>query len=310
MVEQIKKKLGDNIILTNQNAKNIVKTLNNIKDSIDPKIIDLSTPDTEGNRLRVFKNGKYYDTFKSTNYTTLINTEDSDLRDFYESSKYTEQDGKIRFGIDANKYIGMKNLDEKETDNVGAILNKRPDAVYDPDDPANPVTIDRIQLRLENCQFLEMLYLVKHEELMKTFAFTLNLFDKYKYSIKLLLFVLKNLVRKDLPSGTGAIPNIRLPKKLIPNIVKLLADQKQVQDVITLMKTNLDETKNIDIQADGTEIPRALVDGVKALSDLSTDQRYENPPIGPSEEKSNHDLKNITSPTKPHVFESAPGGPI
>jgi hypothetical protein len=88
---------------------------------------------------------------------------------------------------------------------------------------------------------------------MKTFAFTLNLFDKYKYSIKILLFVLKNLVyKKDTPGATGAtLPtSIKLPKALIPNIMKLLQDQKQVQDVITSMQNTLDENSDIYSEVD------------------------------------------------------------
>ena len=40
------------------------------------------------------------------------------MKDFYENSKYLYADGKIRFGVDGNQYIGMTNLDEKETDDI------------------------------------------------------------------------------------------------------------------------------------------------------------------------------------------------
>jgi hypothetical protein len=117
-----------------------------------------------------------------------------------------------------------------------------------------------LQSRLINCQYLEILYLTKHEELMKIFAFTLNLYDKYTYAIKILLFVLKNLLEPVAPPGCpepphqpGDRPTIRLPKALITNIKQLLKDQKQVQNVITEMKTVVDRTvPNLVNQANAT----------------------------------------------------------
>jgi len=94
--------------------------------------------------------------------------------------------------------------------------------------PADIITINN---RLMNCQNLEFLYLKKHEEIMKIFAFTLNLFDKYKYSVKVMLYLLKNLAYKTPVAG-----NINLPKTIIPNIKKLLIDQEKIQGVINSMK--------------------------------------------------------------------------
>jgi len=94
-------------------------------------------------------------------------------------------------------------------------------------------TPEQIQQRLNNCANLEYLYLAKHDELMTTFTFTLNLFDKYKYAIKVMLFLLKNLVYKDSKK-------IKLPKPLITNIQKLLKDQATVQGVITNMEETLE----------------------------------------------------------------------
>jgi hypothetical protein len=74
---------------------------------------------------------------------------------------------------------------------------------------------------------------------MKIFAFTINLFDKYKYAIKVILFLLKHLVykdpadREDIPRS---IPRINIPIPIIPNIKKLLIDQNLVQGVIDKMK--------------------------------------------------------------------------
>ena len=87
---------------------------------------------------------------------------------------------------------------------------------------------------------------------MKVFAFTLYLYDKYTYAIKILLFVLKNLLEPDAepgcpgphypPGEPGTRHRIRLPKALISNIKQLLKDQKQVQNVIAEMKTAVDNT--------------------------------------------------------------------
>lgn len=113
--------------------------------------------------------------------------------------------------------------------------------------------INTINNRLQNCQNLEMLYLIKHEELMKTFSFTLKLFEKYKYAIKMILYLLKNLVKKELPldittrqaeadRNAALAGEIKLPKAIIKNISALLKDENNVQKVINAMKTALDST--------------------------------------------------------------------
>lgn len=86
--------------------------------------------------------------------------------------------------------------------------------------------------RLNNCQNLEFLYLKKHEEIMKIFAFTINLFDKYKYAIKVILFLLKYL----LPKGESDKTKIVLPQKIIKDIGSLLRDEQKIQGVINNMK--------------------------------------------------------------------------
>ena len=109
-----------------------------------------------------------------------------------------------------------------------------------------------LKKRLKNCQSIEFLYLNKHAELMKIFEFTLNLFDKYKYSTKVMLFLLKHLVYKDTDKfydtedntdikkiKDNNVPNpinINIPIPIIKNIHKLLLDQKKVQSVIDRMK--------------------------------------------------------------------------
>ena len=122
----------------------------------------------------------------------------------------------------------------ESVDTVGAINYDGPDINLDSEANRN-----RIQTRLNNCRTLEELYLIKHVELMKTFTFTINLFDKYKYAIKIMLFLLKNLVYKEneTPPNCG---RVKLPPPLIPNIKTLIIDQQAVQGVITDMKRTVE----------------------------------------------------------------------
>jgi len=118
--------------------------------------------------------------------------------------------------------------------------------------PENKIsdTRENVQKRINSCIHLEALYLKKHNEILNIFSFVLNLFDKYKYAIKVILYLLKNLVRpedkkKFINTGTDTgndIPlGIRLPKPLIKNINLLLEDQSKIQNVITRMKPIIDD---------------------------------------------------------------------
>ena len=276
IVMQIKAKLGNNIPTTNTSAKRIVEMLEGIVTTITPTLDALSTLDPDGNRVLVTKAGNAQNLYTATtqnNYINLDNTvpDENTLLEFKRDGKYTDRGfGLSRFGH--NSYINIETLDSV-VDNATS-----PTPILGPPGTIDPVVIQR---RLNNCQYLEILYLIKHEELMKTFAFTLNLFDKYKYSIKILLFVLKNLVKKQpvplgpgpgpFPPGPGVPPTIRLPKPLIPKIWKLLQDQKKVQEVITTMQETLDESK--DNYHVGTTITPKLYTGAERpdakLSSLS-----------------------------------------
>lgn len=256
MVEQIKEKLGDDIPKTNNNARKIIDILDKLITSINGDINQLSTVDHDVPRITLDKSTGKYKTNRDQHYINLSNTNKTEynLHDFFENGKY-QKDG---WGL-ATKKITMENLNSNIT-----IHNPTPVIQETTNDVA---TIER---RLNNCQFLEILYLVKHEELMKTFAFTLNLFDKYKYSIKVLLFVLKNLVKKQTPTtpttpgGPGTAPIVKLPKTLIPNITKLLEDQKKVQEVITTMQDTLNENSPLYATT-----PKEK-DAITKLSQLST----------------------------------------
>jgi len=312
IVMQIKRKIGNDKLETNKYAKRIVDLLDNLSTEINPKIESLDAdidPNAPLDRVVVYKDDatNKYTTIKQKNYEdlnlvtgqpgyeNLSGASDNNqkynadtLLEFYKEGKYTNKG----YGISAiglNSHINMTTLDSPQTgNNPTNVIQKE------------TTNVAEIETRLNNCQYLELLYLVKHDELMKTFAFTLNLFDKYKYSIKVLLFVLKNLVYKTGsagPPGPGGttVPNIKLPKALIPNILKLIQDQNKVQEVITSMQDTLDENSENYIKA-GTD-PESRNAATK-LSSLST--------VPPSEAK----LKESTNlPLSPPALSGILPGP-
>lgn len=328
IVIQIKTKLGRGKIETNKNAKLIVEMLDTLSTDIANSIAPLTTDDNgaDHTRVKVSKVNDKYIAERQPKYfgnelENPVNGTEAVIKEQIDNNAYSIAGWN---GIDINgthfeNKIDMINLDSKYDNNINPIILFQ-NADTDLTQKANQ---DILSNRLNNCQLLEMLYLVKHEELMKTFAFTLNLFDKYKYSIKILLFVLKNLVNKKgtttgpVPAGTG-ITNIKLPKTLIPNIMKLLEDQKQVQDVITSMQNTLDE--NSDIYTDSTEAvgirtaklgKEDEIEAISKLSNLSTDKSTQPSKQPPSAARMNHATKNNASPdnanpSKKHDFTGAP----
>jgi hypothetical protein len=121
--------------------------------------------------------------------------------------------------------------------------------------------------RLKNCTELEKLYLKKHTEIIRIFGFVVDLFDKYKYAIKVILFLLKNLVRAEQgnvqpgdPGDPGSV-NVRLPKPLITNINLLLKDQANIQTIIDGMENVVNTTdENIRNGVDTHVIQKNLDD--------------------------------------------------
>jgi len=125
--------------------------------------------------------------------------------------------------------------------------------------------------RLKNCQTLEELYLRKHKEIIRIFGFVVDLFDKYKYAIKVILFLLKNLVRaenipgQNIPGQNRPGQNIqgsvgvRLPKPIITGINLLLKDQANIQTIIDGMEKVVNTTHtNISEGVDTTPIQTSL----------------------------------------------------
>ena len=92
---------------------------------------------------------------------------------------------------------------------------------------------------------------------MKTGAFTLTLFEKYKYVTNVMLYLLKNLVNKPgviegeqinidrsviTENGCVEQPKINLPKTIIKNIAELVAEQGKIQGTIDSIDTELQKT--------------------------------------------------------------------
>jgi hypothetical protein len=254
LVEIIKRKLGNSNQNVNQKVAVIVNNINRAMNTINTNHMQhieqrIITRDARTNEALV----------KDT--ATLNNLNNPILQNFVHLQNYTR-------GEDSQQYVNTANANEaivsvQDPVNLGNLITiDMTDLQNDNGSSLNPeytagqldlannqADINTVQTRLDNCQRLEMLYLMKHEELMKTFVFALNLFDKYQYSIKLLLFVLKNLVIKRLPPRPPI--NIQLPKPLIRNIKELLKDQQKMQDVIKEMRTvvNNDDIRDISSPA-------------------------------------------------------------
>lgn len=218
IVIRLKGYLGNNTGEVDANAKVVLEALETLKTSITQNTQYLKQ--NGDNRVILFEN---------RNGNTNIQTD---------QRMYNGADSTINPNINTLDDLNDNTKTLYEVDSSLDLLDR--------DEETRKRNLIRIQTRLNNCQTLEILYLRKHEELMKTFAFTINLFDKYKYSIKMILYLLKNLVNKrmpdeeerekllerEIPKGVGVVD---LPKPIITNIQQLLRDQSNVQGVINDM---------------------------------------------------------------------------
>jgi hypothetical protein len=233
IVLTLKVELGDDFETSNAKAFEIKKFLDNLKDSIDNKTANIGKNLVDGSVVN--------DVIQIDRDVNRSHTVSPNKRLFYRQ--------------DINPNINSDNIQIKDP-HIFKNLDDNYDSILV--DPNAQAAVDagktessnkaKIEERLKNCQNLEFLYLKKHDEIMKIFEFTINLFDKYKYAIKVILFLLKNLVYKD--PGTDKTPKIDLPLPIIKNIKKLVQDQNTVQGIITDMKTTLDSTKTFGDKED------------------------------------------------------------
>lgn len=219
IVMKLKNRLGNNFEESNSNAVDIIIMLKTLKDKLDNDI------DLIGD---------------ATNQTqTLVR---NNVTNIFSETPHIE---KYRTGeIDRNS-VSIDTLDST----YATIFNDRNIQNDLDNENRNGRVVEandnELMNRLLNCQNLEFLYLKKHDELMKVFAFIMNLFDKYKYAIKIILFLLKNLVNKDPPDGTTpSRKTVQLPITIIKNIKKLVEDQETIQGVVNKMDAAIIKTDN------------------------------------------------------------------
>ena len=145
-----------------------------------------------------------------------------------------------------------------------------------PEDPnyedANEARANLIQNRLNNCYTLELLYMKKHEEVLKLFAFSANLFAKYSYAVKVILYLLQNLVYKPKLPGTerditqitnntfntdgDGCPEVQIPKTLIKRIDLMVKDQKDMEQIVANLDNKLKtDQKFKDVEHIITNLP-------------------------------------------------------
>lgn len=266
----IKAKLGNGHAVVNQNVKKIIDSLEALDGFVAREIIDINTRTNNIHITRDPATGNYRQDLNAGNYG---NVGEPNISNLIKLGKYELDPTDVNSAIleDATgKKIDIDSINATNTFDRTRAGSASEDAnlikpFYEPTDPTlnfndpNPETrennLNTLQSRLINCQYLEILYLVKHEELMKTFAFTLNLYEKYSYSIKIILFILKNILQPTGPlppphvtphQGCPECPNIKLPKALIPNIKKLLKDQKTVQNVISQMEETFENDPSMN----------------------------------------------------------------
>ena len=219
IVDDLKLRLGSNFTESNENAGIIKKRLDDLKTEIDRDLANISIINPQ---------------------TITLGTEANQ----YEPSVGNNYFNGFPFSVDNIDIVDGYNFETLESNHHNVINGQ--ENYYGIEVDLDAAGIERVTKRLKNCQNLEFLYLKKHDEIMKIFAFTMNLFDKYKYAIKVILFLLKHLVYKDPAGPPGETPKINVPLEIIPNIKKLLDDQKIVQEVINKMKTVIVNDANPD----------------------------------------------------------------
>jgi hypothetical protein len=218
IVMQLKNRLGNNYEESNQNAIAIKHMLNSLQTQIETDIGFIGLP-ASPNTQRIER---------------AINT------NIFSETPHIE---KPRTDAIDHDSVDISSLDDAYT----TIFNDNGTIQNNLDiENRNGRTVEandtELITRLLNCQNLEFLYLKKHDELMKVFAFIMNLFDKYKYAIKIILFLLKNLVNKDPPDGTTPRKTVQLPITIIKNIKKLVEDQETIQGVVNKMDAAIIKT--------------------------------------------------------------------
>ena len=115
---------------------------------------------------------------------------------------------------------------------------------------------DLIEEKLLRCADLENLYLLKHNELLKMFEFSVLIFDRYSYATELLIYLVKYLrelpprvpaaaaAKAGLPSVGGITTGtIKVPKVIITELPELIANQKNIFEHMNKLKASISDVK-------------------------------------------------------------------
>lgn len=261
IIEKLIKKFGNN----NEKVNEAVSAITSLFENIDGTI---TTEDI-----------KAEDDFQNN---ALITKQDQDTREH--SSEISGQH--IEQTPMAAQFDQMKieNINETTTKNIDNIINGEYKAAMNESDKlnmTNPDDIKQLETRLKNCQAFEIIHLKLYENFMKTGAFTLTLYEKYKYITHVMLYLLKNLVYKPkltkqelIDNGCDTSNQIKLPKTIIKNIGKLVEEQDNIQKTIDgisngLKDTDLDKLYNNDI----SETIKTNLKNKKSPIDKPTDEQ-------------------------------------
>ena len=247
-ISKVVKTLQDNTKINyskggHETAKEIITLLNKAKTTIFSEIKNVLTDksNTESSLYleKSSTSGKYEVKDNKFDGKTFIKGTEDEL---IEARTILSLDSDIPTVDENGAAIDIKNLNIKMPSHLNALYN-----------------------RLEKCTLFERNYLVKHEELMTTFAFTVNLYDSFVYAITIILFLLKNL-EPYTKSGDGTnttrygnstetiktinskgepcdMPIIELPDPLIKRIDILQEQSRFMKDSIMKMDASVKENK-------------------------------------------------------------------
>lgn len=86
---------------------------------------------------------------------------------------------------------------------------------------------------------LQVLYYKKHVEILQVFQLLVVFFEKYNYSINSLMYILEHLVKDKVQPKEGEAIEVPIPIDFTKSVIGMLADQKNMMNVISTFKSHL-----------------------------------------------------------------------
>ena len=165
----------------------------------------------------------------------LSNEEKRDITDIEEKNRVKNyQVGDEDYSTTRTQPITWNNTDDDQNAKLYKDTDKKDKIACD------AVNKTKIENKLQKCFDLEILYLRKHSELINVFKFTLQLYNKFRKSTRLLLYLLKHLIYTEStgPADSSASPGITIdiPNPVIQNIQSLIKDQKAMTTLMGNIK--------------------------------------------------------------------------